>query len=105
MALRKCRECGHEVSTTAKKCPYCGKRNPTASIKTTLIFLAIWIVIFVVAALGGSTKKSSYSSSTPRKCYWCGGSGWVPKGHVPEDPIDFFLNHDTCPKCNGTGYI
>lgn len=29
MALGKCLECGLEVSTSARKCPRCGKTNPT----------------------------------------------------------------------------
>ena len=29
MALKPCRECGEKVSTEAKTCPNCGKKNPT----------------------------------------------------------------------------
>jgi uncharacterized integral membrane protein len=31
MALRRCRECGVQVSTEAEVCPHCGVRSPTAS--------------------------------------------------------------------------
>jgi RNA polymerase subunit RPABC4/transcription elongation factor Spt4 len=29
MAIKKCRECGREISEDAKACPYCGCRKPT----------------------------------------------------------------------------
>lgn len=29
MALKACKECGKEVSTSATKCPHCGVSNPT----------------------------------------------------------------------------
>ena len=27
--LKPCKTCGREVSTNARKCPYCGESNPT----------------------------------------------------------------------------
>ena len=29
MALKKCRECGQQVSSSASTCPHCGARQPT----------------------------------------------------------------------------
>lgn len=29
MALTECRECGHEISSSAKNCPNCGVKNPS----------------------------------------------------------------------------
>ena len=47
MALIKCKECGNEISTTAKACPKCG-----AKIKKTSIIAAIlWSVIFFFIAI------------------------------------------------------
>jgi hypothetical protein len=48
MALKPCRECKLQVSTTAKICPHCGVRNPTSNpsrraIVALLVILAIMI--------------------------------------------------------------
>jgi hypothetical protein len=39
MALKKCKECGKEVSTNAKTCPHCGVKNPGVSAKDMIIGL------------------------------------------------------------------
>lgn len=50
MALVKCKECGKEVSTSAKICPHCGVKNPGIRAKDmiigvlTLVFIG-WLVI------------------------------------------------------------
>jgi len=31
MALRKCPDCGHDLSTSARSCPHCGRPNRSAS--------------------------------------------------------------------------
>lgn len=50
MALTKCKECGHQVSKTAKACPSCG-----AKIKHFLdgcgVLLLVGIVLIVLLAL------------------------------------------------------
>ena len=46
MALKKCRECGHDVSRKADKCPNCG-----APVKPKTNFLA------VVQGPGGSPRS------------------------------------------------
>ncbi len=48
MALFKCTECGHEISTQAKRCPNCGARNKAykSKLKNIVILLAIGFVIF-----------------------------------------------------------
>lgn len=33
MPLKPCRECGKDVSTDARACPYCGAVTPTLSAK------------------------------------------------------------------------
>jgi hypothetical protein len=46
MALIKCKECGGEMSSSASKCPKCGKsRNTVAGIVVAII---IGIVAFIV---------------------------------------------------------
>jgi len=41
MALRKCKECGAGVSTSAKRCPKCGKKLKHPGIMAILVILAI----------------------------------------------------------------
>ena len=65
MALKKCTECGHEVSTKAKKCPNCGApvpvdTNPVALAVSSVIVLAV--VLFVCS--GGLGKCSDGGSSS-----------------------------------------
>ncbi|MBI9032427.1 hypothetical protein JEZ13_10585 [bacterium] len=53
MALVKCKECSHEVSSKAKKCPNCGA-NPThmfLSRKARLIIRLIQGIIFIVGGI------------------------------------------------------
>ena len=48
MSLKKCKECGNEVSTKAKNCPKCG-----APVKTNISCLgAIGIIILVFIVIG-----------------------------------------------------
>lgn len=43
MALQKCSDCGHEVSTSANKCPKCGKVLGTnISSSTALVCILIF---------------------------------------------------------------
>ena len=47
MALKPCKECKREVSTDAKACPHCGKKNP-ASRTTSLGIVLVAVLIFSV---------------------------------------------------------
>ena len=51
MALKKCKECGHEVSTKAKACPNCGAEMKTAVSLKVRTYLAIGIVIVVAIVI------------------------------------------------------
>jgi hypothetical protein len=53
MALAKCRECGHEVSTEAKTCPGCGVSKPTkrSGPSTGLLVVVFLILLFVFASM------------------------------------------------------
>src|SRR5688572_13767175 len=58
MALTKCRECGHQVSTQAAACPSCGAKPKTFGLfKFVLIG---FVVLFGLAVLGATvnTKRS-----------------------------------------------
>lgn len=45
MALKKCTECGKEMSDGARKCPHCGKTYTTAS--------GIFIAVIIALVIGG----------------------------------------------------
>jgi len=48
MALKKCKECGKDVSSTAKLCPHCGKKNPSGGLSLPLKIVLVIIGIIVV---------------------------------------------------------
>ena len=47
MALKKCKECGHEVSTKAESCPHCGAKQKRKGIGCLGCFGVILILIFL----------------------------------------------------------
>lgn len=47
MALKKCKECGKEVSSKAKKCPNCGNKSPPEN-KALNFFIGLGIIIFLI---------------------------------------------------------
>lgn len=66
MALKNCKECGKEVSSSAKKCPHCGVKNPGGWFSYTgvggegllkgcgcivLILLAGWLLVVCAGGL------------------------------------------------------
>lgn len=58
MALSNCKECGKEVSNTAKACPHCGVKKPVPrSEKETFIGLAILAAIFLVGYVACSESS------------------------------------------------
>jgi len=54
MALEKCKECVHEVSTDARVCPQCGADNPTRNVEMALgdIWQNLIILCFAIFVLG-----------------------------------------------------
>lgn len=54
MALKKCKECGHEVSTTAKTCPHCGAK-PNKGIGC-LGVIGVFIFIVILANIFDSKE-------------------------------------------------
>lgn len=68
MALKPCRECGQDVSTSAKSCPNCGTPHPTRAMSKgatgCLGFLGIVVVIGMLSSLAGGDDYRSTTSST-----------------------------------------
>ncbi len=55
-ALKKCKDCGHEVSKTAEACPNCGARlkrrwYEVGPFVTTLIFAPLFIIVLIVVII------------------------------------------------------
>lgn len=68
MALRKCKECGKDVSTKAKSCPNCGaivKKQTSCLTYFVVIILAI-IIIKMIAGSSSTQPSSSYNSGTTK---------------------------------------
>ncbi|WP_224256538.1 zinc ribbon domain-containing protein [Klebsiella michiganensis] len=67
MAMKKCRECGHSVSSSAKMCPSCGVKKPYISPLKGVFLLAVigwtgWIA-FTDDKSSGSNQVSTESAS------------------------------------------
>lgn len=66
MALVKCVECKREISSKAKICPHCGRKDPTFSfinrLKRLLILMISFVVIvFFLSAISGNPPKNKTS--------------------------------------------
>lgn len=62
MGLKRCRECGAEVSTQAKACPKCGRPNPVtnpARVLGAVLTIGIGTMIVVGIASNGDHGSSS----------------------------------------------
>jgi len=64
MVMKKCRECGQAVSSSAKVCPHCGIKDPYASPKGLfkLLLLVGFIAFAWLTNQGGKSSGSSESS-------------------------------------------
>ncbi|WP_315809468.1 hypothetical protein [Pseudomonas sp. C9-3] len=62
MAIVKCKECGGQVSTTAKACPTCGSKPPK---KTSVVTWLVLATIVIVVAKGMLTEKPPEPTKTP----------------------------------------
>lgn len=61
MSLKKCKECGNEVSNSAKTCPKCGKKLKMGFF--TKVFIGIGVLI-VLGIIGSQNKTDSSSDSS-----------------------------------------
>ena len=64
MAMKKCKDCGTEVSKSAKICPKCGKKLKHSGLRITLGIIVFIIGIGVIAGSGNNTTPTS---STPQE--------------------------------------
>lgn len=63
MGVKKCKDCGGQVSTSVKKCPHCGKSQSMSSMAQLGVAAAIGIAIATWGA--GDDRSSSEPKSEP----------------------------------------
>ena len=66
MALKKCKDCGHEVSKKASSCPNCGSLLKKPKRKTST-FIWLFLILIVLAVWVQSKKDSTTTTSTTNK--------------------------------------
>ncbi len=66
MAMKKCKECGKDVSSKATACPNCGAvLKETGCLTYIVLFFAIFIVLGIIGgALSGNSSSKHPSSNT-----------------------------------------
>lgn len=68
MALKKCKECGKDVSTSAKLCPNCGKINPTeGTSKAAILFIVFLAVLALTEMIGPSESEKAWNTKADRQ--------------------------------------
>jgi hypothetical protein len=66
MAMKPCRECGKEVSTSAKTCPNCGIKAPARKSSARKILLAIGLGLVVITIIGVLGEPNPATPREPR---------------------------------------
>lgn len=64
MALKKCRKCGAQVSSSAQNCPNCGSKNPIRRVPVIVRLLFGIVALIVVGRISSELGKSSTVSAT-----------------------------------------
>ena len=49
MAMKKCKECGEEISSSAKKCPKCGKDQRNFFMKHPILYTILIIIVVCIS--------------------------------------------------------
>lgn len=63
MAMKNCKECGAEISKSAKTCPKCGKKQKSSLLRGLLGVFILIIGIGIIAS-GGDTTNSNEEKFT-----------------------------------------
>ena len=105
MALLECLDCGYPVSSSAAKCPQCGRVDPTSNTWSEIIFTiaryAVKLVKRILSATSGSKSES-------RKSF--GAEGALPDSSLDAEYRLYVTTHDLttgCERtlnCNGKNY-
>lgn len=68
MAIRICKGCKQEISSSAKKCPNCGKDQRNWFMRHKILtFIAVIGVIGIISAIGGGHNKSTIPQPNSNK--------------------------------------
>lgn len=62
MALKKCKECGTQISSSAKTCPGCGKKLKSGVLRIILGIFILFIGIGIIAGASGNTSTTTTNS-------------------------------------------
>jgi hypothetical protein len=83
--MTKCKECGHEISTTADACPKCGAKQVRTSgcAKVVLVFLGL---IVFLAAIGQCGRESTNTATTSASSSSSGASAPSAATPIPTPP-------------------
>ncbi len=65
MALKKCRECGKEVSSEAKSCPHCGVSTPVTPSASGC--MSTILVLVIVGILAGPVSRCSDDAANSKR--------------------------------------
>jgi hypothetical protein len=67
MALKPCRECGEKVSTWAKSCPKCGRKNPTTTPTDYVmgVVMLLCLLGFIAHTMASTDSKTPSAATLP----------------------------------------
>lgn len=57
--LKKCKDCGAEISKSAETCPQCGRKQNKPIIKKMIILIIALLIIVAIAGASQSEKKEN----------------------------------------------
>lgn len=66
MTIVKCKECGGDVSTTAKSCPKCGAKPPKRTSLLTWIFGGVVLVVVLKIVASSDDRAESVAANSPK---------------------------------------
>jgi hypothetical protein len=67
MSLTKCKECGNDISSTAKVCPNCGalvKKTISTGVGCLIVFVFCFIIYVIIAVSNSGTSPTGTSPIT-----------------------------------------
>ena len=67
MAMKKCKECGEEISSSAKKCPKCGKDQRNFYMKHPVLYTIIILILIGAFASAGNNSNTNTTTTSSKK--------------------------------------
>ncbi len=88
MAMKKCRECGYSISSSAKVCPSCGVKEPYISPFKGILFLvafgwAGWVVFIDDKPSGGNQSFTESASAGEVRLKTAASVNLAPASTIP----------------------